>query len=95
MIDYPHVWKTRWDIIGYDREEEEREKAAKERARALLECAGPGNCHGSLSWCPYCGDVVDVCHVFEWPDRCDMHERYPAPPEPDSRQLVLVFPIGV
>ncbi len=82
-LDYPLFWKTRWDIIGYDREEEERK-------RQIEECEGFGNCHGCLAWCAFCGDVDDMCDVTDWPDRCDTHKRYPAPPPgPDPRQLVL------
>lgn len=82
-LDFPLFWKTRWDIIGYDREREERERADRE-------CTGLGNCHGCLSWCVHCGNVGDMCHVSEWPERCDIHERYPEPPPgPDPNQLVL------
>lgn len=76
-------WKTRWDLIATDPEEEELRED-------LERCAGRGNCHGCLSWCALCGDVSNVCHIFEWPDYCDQHERYPES-GPGGNPCQLVF----
>jgi hypothetical protein len=82
-LDFPLFWKTRWDLLRDNRAEQELDRAKKE-------CTGLGNCHGCLSWCPYCGDVGDMCNVTKWPERCDEHNRYPLPPPgSDPRQLVL------
>lgn len=81
-VVFPWHAATRWDAILYDHEEERR----LEEDRA---CTGEGNCHGCLKWCVYCGDVANVCNVYEWPDRCDCHERNPKKPETDPNQLLL------
>ena len=83
-VDFPRFWKTRWDIITFDLERQREQEA-------LDACTGPGNCHGCLSWCTFCGSVHDVCHVLEWPDRCDIHQRHPAKPKANPAQLVLAF----
>lgn len=80
-------WRTRWDIINY--------VPPEERPWEPPECPGKGQCHGCLKWCDCCGDVSDVCNVEDWPERCDVHERYPEKPErpeDNPRQLGLRFP---
>lgn len=54
-------------------------KIAHTFRQQVKDCTGEGHCHGSIGWCPCCGDVGEVCDV-EWPYRCDVHERYPEKP---------------
>lgn len=93
--------KTKYDIIKGHREHtvNEVEKALSDIdheawRRQCAECPGEGSCHGSIGWCPLCGDVDEVCDV-EWPHACHVHERFPekppieSPPTPSKFQRFL------